>query len=181
MLLVLEELTEGAKGFRDFDSWFEHIRKYQEEWQEQMRKNWEKRPAVAFMTMHGAKGLEYSTVYILEANEEITPHRKAVSDEDIEEERRLFYVAITRAKDELHICWVRERYSRSMEVSRFVGELLYDREAMKKGAGIVHRKYGEGRIIAVRGEKADLLFERDGRRLTVQLEYCVKKGIVKLL
>ena len=88
---------------------------------------------------------------------------------------------MTRAKDELKICWVRERYSRSMEVSRFVGELLYDRRGLKEGAKIVHQKYGEGVVVALRGDKADLVFEKGGRRLTVQLEYCVKKGIVRIL
>ena len=50
------------------------------------------------------------------------PHHKAGLSADIEEERRLFYVALTRAKDRLHVAAVRERYHRKTDVSRFIGE-----------------------------------------------------------
>ena len=58
---------------------------------------------VSLMTMHSSKGLEFRVVYILDANEGITPHKKAVLDVDLEEERRMFYVAMTRAKERLHV------------------------------------------------------------------------------
>ena len=65
------------------------------------------------MTMHSSKGLEFKVVYILDANEGVTPHHKAVLDADLEEERRMFYVAMTRAKDRLHIFYVNERFHKS--------------------------------------------------------------------
>ena len=74
------------------------------------------------MTMHSSKGLEFRVVYILDANEGITPHHKAVLDPDVEEERRMFYVAMTRAKERLHIYYVRERYHKKQEKSRFAEE-----------------------------------------------------------
>ena len=77
---------------------------------------------VSLMTMHSSKGLEFRVVYILDANEGITPHHKAVLDQDMEEERRMFYVAMTRAKERLHIYYVKERYHKKQEVSRFVEE-----------------------------------------------------------
>ncbi len=79
--------------------------------------------------MHSSKGLEYKVVYIVDAIESVTPHAKAVLDDDIEEERRLFYVAVTRAKDELHIFWPKERFGKQVEVSRFVGELNADKQS----------------------------------------------------
>ena len=75
-------------------------------------------------TMHSAKGLEYRVVYILDANEGVTPHHKAVLDADMEEERRLFYVAMTRAKERLHVMSVRERYHKKADISRFVEEYM---------------------------------------------------------
>ena len=84
----------------------------------------EQKDAVAFVTMHGSKGLEYRKVFIVDANEGIIPHQKAVLDEDIEEERRMFYVAMTRAKEELHIYFARNRLNKEMTMSRFVAELL---------------------------------------------------------
>ena len=74
------------------------------------------------MTMHSAKGLEFRVVYILDANEGVTPHHKAVLDADLEEERRMFYVAMTRAKDRLHIFYVNERFHKKQTVSRVVEE-----------------------------------------------------------
>lgn len=62
----------------------------------------------ALMTMHGSKGLEYDKVFILNCNEGTTPHRKAVSEEEIEEERRMFYVAMTRARKELTLLYITE-------------------------------------------------------------------------
>ena len=77
---------------------------------------------VSLMTMHSAKGLEFRVVYILDANEGVTPHHKAVLDPDVEEERRMFYVAMTRAKERLHIYHVKERYRKKQAISRFAEE-----------------------------------------------------------
>ena len=74
--------------------------------------------------MHGAKGLEYRCVYISEALEGTVPHRKAMADQEIEEERRLFYVAMTRAKEELTICYIKEKNGKEVHPSRFVQELF---------------------------------------------------------
>ena len=80
------------------------------------------RQGVSLMTMHSAKGLEFRVVYILDANEGVTPHHKAVLDPDVEEERRMFYVAMTRAKERLHIYHVKERYRKKQAISRFAEE-----------------------------------------------------------
>ena len=80
--------------------------------------------SVTLTTMHSAKGLEYDTVFIIDANEEITPHKKAITAEEIEEERRMFYVAMTRAKNNLKIMYAKERYNKELEVSRFVREIM---------------------------------------------------------
>lgn len=61
---------------------------------------------VSFCTMHSSKGLEFDTVIIPDVNEGIIPNSKALTDDSIEEERRLFYVAVTRAKKKLIICCV---------------------------------------------------------------------------
>ena len=78
---------------------------------------------VNICTMHSSKGLEYERVIIIDANEGITPYNKAVSKEEIEEERRLFYVAMTRAKKNLIICSVKRRNNKMLLPSRFVKEI----------------------------------------------------------
>ena len=62
----------------------------------------------------------------IEADEGSSPYKKAATDEEIEEERRLFYVAMTRAKRKLIISYVKEKNGKDMTPSRFVSELLFD-------------------------------------------------------
>ncbi len=131
MYEILDELQEESKAHESFQEWFDYIREYGEELREQseksrrMRNGQEQREdAVVIMTMHGAKGLEYECVFIPDANEGVTPHNKAVLTADMEEERRMFYVAMTRAKTYLHIYYLKERFNKEVSVSRFVEEIL---------------------------------------------------------
>lgn len=124
LLETADELKESAAGFKTFDEWFTHIEAYKEELLRQAAQRRTETDAITLATMHSAKGLEFPIVYILDANEGITPHSRAMLDEDMEEERRLFYVAMTRAKTRLHVYAVRERYHKKAEVSRFVWEYL---------------------------------------------------------
>lgn len=124
LLETADELKESAAGFKTFDEWFAHIDAYKEELLRQAAQRRTETDAITLATMHSAKGLEFPIVYILDANEGITPHSRAMLDEDMEEERRLFYVAMTRAKTRLHVYAVRERYHKKAEISRFVWEYL---------------------------------------------------------
>ena len=83
---------------------------------------------ISFMTFHACKGLEFDAVYIISANEDITPSKSSGKDE-ISEERRLFYVAMTRAKHFLHISDTRFIYNKSQCRSRFVREAIGARAA----------------------------------------------------
>lgn len=124
LLEILDQLQESAAGYPTMGEWFRHMKEYGEELKAQAQSG-EKGPhGVALMTMHSSKGLEYRIVYIIDANEGVTPHHKAVLSADMEEERRMFYVAMTRPKERLHVNYVRERYSKKQEVSRFVREYL---------------------------------------------------------
>jgi DNA helicase-2/ATP-dependent DNA helicase PcrA len=124
LLEVLDQLQESAAGYPTAAEWFRHMKEYGEELKAQAQSGEGNSRGVALMTMHSSKGLEYRIVYILDANEGVTPHHKAVLPADLEEERRMFYVAMTRPKERLHINYVRERYSKKQEVSRFVREYL---------------------------------------------------------
>ncbi len=123
---VADQIQESASGYKTYEEWSQHILEYKEQLMEQARDRGKKREGVALMTMHSAKGLEFKIVYILDANEGVTPHHKAFLDADMEEERRMFYVAMTRAKEQLYVYYVKERYHKKQEVSRFVGEYLED-------------------------------------------------------
>ena len=75
-------------------------------------------------TFHGAKGLEWKKVWILSADEKVTPYLKEGEYQDLEEERRLFYVAMTRARDELQILTTSGKDRGKRKMSRFVEEMM---------------------------------------------------------
>ena len=86
-------------------------------------KSLDKEGKVGLYTLHGAKGLEFDTVFILDCNETILPSKKADSREKIEEERRLFYVGMTRAKENLYLLAIRQEQGKKMHPSRFLKEI----------------------------------------------------------
>lgn len=121
---ILDEIMEAARTCGSYEEWFLHIEEYGRQLELLKKEQDFRKKGVAVETMHSSKGLEYEAVWILDANEGVIPYQKATLPEDIEEERRLFYVAMTRAKKELHIYYTRERYNKSVEPSRFVNEIM---------------------------------------------------------
>ena len=119
---VLDELQASAKGFNNYEAWELHIQEYTDELREKARKKQENPNAITLSTLHSAKGLEFKFVFMIDANQGITPYKKAVLDKDIEEERRLFYVGMTRAIVDLTICTVKELHNKPSEISQFVAE-----------------------------------------------------------
>lgn len=119
---VLDEIQELSKTCATIPEWLSHVE------EQGKRKEQETSAAgegVSLLTMHGAKGLEFDTVFIIRGNEGVIPYKKAKMDDEIEEERRLFYVAMTRAKKRLFISYVREKNGKDISPSRFVGELFH--------------------------------------------------------
>ena len=119
---ILEELQEDARGYETCEAWFGHVEEMRREWEEQAAKKKTAGPAVRLSTLHGAKGLEFEAVFILDVNEKVMPYKKAVLEADLEEERRMFYVGMTRAKQRLYLFWSRKIHNKEMEPSRFLAE-----------------------------------------------------------
>jgi len=86
--------------------------------------------AVSLSTLHAAKGLEFPHVFIVGLEEGILPHRETIDAGDVDEERRLMYVGVTRAKQSLHLSWCRTRKRAgersTCRPSRFIGELAQE-------------------------------------------------------
>ena len=124
LLEVVTELQESARNFDTFEEWFSYMEEYKQELERQ-RELREKRNirGVMLATMHSAKGLEYEVVILPDVNEGIIPYKKAVSADELEEERRMFYVALTRTKQYLHVFSTVRLHGKEMEESRFVKEM----------------------------------------------------------
>lgn len=125
---LLDEIQQSAKPYKSYEDWMEHLERYQEALKEKRNKEKKQEDAVTFATLHSAKGLEFSEVFLVDVNENVIPHHKASVEADIEEERRLLYVGMTRAKDYLHIFYTKERFGKTVEPSRFLDTLLKEYE-----------------------------------------------------
>ena len=104
LLETLDRIHESAKRHENPGEVAGLHRRIYEALNEQARKQQDKKEGVTISTLHAVKGLEYDIVYILNVNEGSIPYRKAVLAEAVEEERRLFYVGMTRAKKEAGAC-----------------------------------------------------------------------------
>ena len=120
---ILDRLTDSTKGMDSLKEWEDYIEDYTGKLEEQAKKQEQEREGVLISTLHGVKGLEYDKVYILNVNEGSMPYKKAVLEPAIEEERRLFYVGMTRARKELDLCYVRQQHEKKREPSRFLEEV----------------------------------------------------------
>lgn len=161
---VLQEIQESAKEFETIPEFFEHVKAYAEELKRQKQEERQEKNRVVLTTMHSAKGLEYEVVFVPEVNEGVIPHKKAVKDAEIEEERRLFYVALTRAKKYLHVFTVKELFHKDVASSLFLPEMSFDARAFTVGARVKHQKYGVGTITYLDDKKAIVLFEKHGTK-----------------
>lgn len=177
---VADELMEASKPYKSFDEWNIHIEEYADELKKQSEQMMSENNLVELSTMHSSKGLEYRIVFVIDANEGVTPHSKSVLEEDMEEERRMFYVAVTRAKERLHVYSVKERFGKPVSVSRFVGEMLFDTDEFVVGTEIVHKKYGNGTIKRVSNGKATIYFGRLKKELVFDVKFAVSNKIITL-
>jgi len=154
--------------------------------------------SVSLMTLHASKGLEFQVVFIVGLSDGILPHvRSRESEDELEEERRLFYVGITRAREKLFLSYssTRRTYygaTEQMEPSIFLREIglvplksqLAGREESRRpvemnnqrirgGTIINHPKWGKGVIVKIDGSRVTILFESVGEKL-LSLEFVEK-------
>ena len=149
--------------------------------------------AVTLMTLHSAKGLEFPVVFLAGMEEGIFPHNMSIMENNLEEERRLCYVGITRAKDRLYISNAKRRMLYGKDTmnlpSRFISEISEDlieknetaereikkiskedmytanNEDIKEGSIISHDQYGIGAVTKVEGALIEVAFKSGLKRL----------------
>lgn len=124
LLEIADEILETAKDCADTKAFRERLEEMGRQMKEQGKKKGVQGTGVALLTMHGAKGLEFHSVFLPMLTEGCVPHEKSLEAlEQIEEERRLFYVAMTRAKEQLFLSAVRQKYEKQTKPSRFLQEM----------------------------------------------------------
>lgn len=118
LIEVLDELQETSKNYDGLQEYLNHIEEVKKELE--IKKRTVDKKGVVFSTIHSAKGLEFNTVFIVSVIEGIIPYEKCKTEAEIEEELRLFYVGMTRAKENLNISILRSRHDAKAETTRFL-------------------------------------------------------------
>lgn len=123
---LLEWLKEDAGRFSDVREW----RRAQEEFTQKMQEKGisprqeAEEGSIRLMSVHGSKGLEFDRVLVPDCNEHVFPHGNLPDEETVEEERRIFYVAMTRAKESLELLYLTGDKARPRLPSRFLNPLI---------------------------------------------------------
>ena len=156
---------------------------------------------VTLATVHAAKGLEFKVVFVVGLEDGIFPNSRAkIDDSELEEERRLMYVAVTRAKERLYLTCAKNRYMFGQSKPTLISEFFSDVDdfvkpkenvvsrpvvqsngltcnaknsnlsKFEKGQKVRHRVFGEGVIILIKGENADVAFKGVGIK-TLSLKF----------
>lgn len=178
---VLEELKGAIEGFRSITEFLSHVQNVKEE----IEKSKVVQDGVILSTIHGVKGMEFKNVFIINCVEETIPHKSSI-EENLEEERRLFYVAITRAIKNLYVFSPKTIRGKFGDVSRFVLESGLEEESnvvdygIKKGDSIFHREYGDGKVKSISGDKITLEFKNDIDR-SFSLRILMENNLVILI
>ena len=177
---VLNQIQQSAKEYHSFEEWFAYIESYGEELRKQMEAGRQQKSGVTLTTMHSSKGLEYEVVFVMDINEGVTPHKKAVKEADLEEERRLFYVAVTRAKTYLFLYSVKELYQKDAQISRYIGELRYDKKEFQKGKRVIHKNIGKGTVLELKEDKIKIKFDNSKKPRLFSIKYLMEQGLLEL-
>lgn len=122
---ALQKLAREYRFFSDLKAYVEQCREniYRKQQEIREKVGTEKPAGIRIMTMHASKGLEFERVFLPDLNEGRLPARQSVTAEEIEEERRMFYVAMTRAKKELYLLYCDQKTGKGVP-SRFLEPLL---------------------------------------------------------
>lgn len=178
---ILEEFKSACDGIKTILDLLIHV----EGVRQQIEESKEVKEGVILSTIHGVKGMEFKNVFLINCTEETIPHKSSI-DENLEEERRLFYVGITRAINNLYIFSPKTQRGRFKEVSRFVFEGNFDEANDSKDHGleigdiIIHKAYGEGKIKEINKDTVKIDFN-DGIARSFSLKVLLTNNIITII
>ncbi len=160
----IDELKTEALRFGTIREWFDYADDYERKLEADRQKN--DQNGVTLTTMHKSKGLEWKTVFVIDVNRDLVPYEQNDdSPTDFEEERRLFYVSMTRAKDNLYLI------NSSKDESMFLKELQPEENGWSEadnaalvGKQVRHKSFGNGKILGIEKETIVIDFGGTPRR-----------------
>ncbi|MCR5432234.1 MAG: ATP-dependent helicase [Lachnospiraceae bacterium] len=120
LIPILDLLEDDAREYATYADWCEHISIKRNT---ESNTDIEEKSGVRFLSFHSSKGLEFDTVFIIDTVEGVVPSGRAFLENNLEEERRMFYVALTRAKKNLYVLYAKEHRGKTAAPSRFIGEM----------------------------------------------------------
>ncbi|MGH4118706.1 ATP-dependent helicase [Clostridium sp.] len=158
---VIDEFRQSIEGYNSITAFLAHVKQVKEEIKRHKKSTED--DAVILSTIHGVKGMEFKNVYLINCNEENIPHVNSM-DKNIEEERRLFYVGVTRAIDNVWLCISKNIKGKVKETSRFIVECNIIGEdgtnfPFKEGDTVLHKSFGKGKVISITNNDLELKFE----------------------
>ena len=178
---MVEEFKGAAEGFKTILEFLTHVKNVGDE----IEKSKSDKNGVILSTIHGVKGMEFKNVFIINCNEETIPHKSSI-EENLEEERRLFYVAVTRAIHNLYIFSPKTIRGKFYDSSRFINEGGFAEESLKteygvkEGDSIYHRTYGEGVIKSLKDDKVSIKF-KDGENRAFSLRVLMENNLIIIM
>ena len=177
---ILEEFKSAAVGFKTIVEFLAHV----EEVSKQIEEGKYEKEGVILSTIHGVKGMEFENVFLINCVEEVIPHKSSM-EENIEEERRLFYVGMTRAIDNLYLFAPKNLRGNLKSESRFLKEskvknfVKYETYGLKVNDIVTHRQYGNGSIVDLSKENIKIEF-KDGLSRSFKLSILMENNILKI-
>ncbi len=176
---IVEEFKMSASSFKTIFEFFEHVDEVGKKIEESKRNKTEDR--VLLSTIHGVKGMEFKNVFLINCNEDTMPHSSS-KEENIEEERRLFYVGITRAIDNLFLFVPKMKKGKFRDASRFIEEggfmeIVKASHGLVKDSVVTHKAFGTGKVVEVNGDEVGILFH-DGMKRKFSAKVLLDNGLI---
>ena len=150
---------------------------------------------VTLSTIHSAKGLEFEEIYMIDLIDGLFPTYNSIDSyekgkkEGLEEERRLFYVGITRGKRDVTLISINSKNGEKVITSRFVREVdiivngkkeTANKSKIKKGDRIVHNHFGKGKVVKINKDMMEVVFN-DNQRKTLSIDLCINSNLLSLV
>lgn len=183
---ILDEYEVSSSNFNTIPEFLSHIHEVSLKLKDTKKNTAYTRDSITLSTIHSAKGLEFPCVFVAGAVEGFYPHKKSIkTGENVEEERRLFYVAVTRARDRLFISSPKRHHGKTVSVSRFISEYMNikdEHNALVKFSTnelVSHKTFGTGKVIQISKGVLKVHFNNKYGTRHLDIKTCIENKLIE--